>query len=89
MDIREIEEEIEDLELSETTWQNIDKLSQLYIIRNNFIKDGQSYGDSEFLKACENVDVKSLLILLDEHMEIIRMLHPKEYSALIDRIHQL
>lgn len=89
MDLIEINDEIEDLEQSETTWQNIEKLAWLYIIKNNLKEYSYDSKDSEFLQACQNVDVVSLLNLLDEHMEVVKILHPKEYRALISRIQSL
>lgn len=89
MDLIEINDEIEDLEQSETTWQNIEKLAWLYIIKNNLKEYSYDSKDSEFLQACQNVDVVPLLNLLDEHMEVVKILHPKEYRALISRIQSL
>ena len=89
MDLVEIKEEIAELEQSETTWQNIEKLAWLYIVRDNLKEYSFESKDSEFLEACQDADIQSLLELLDEHMEVVKVLHPKEYRALIDRIRKL
>jgi len=89
MDLVEIKEEIAELEQSDTTWQNIEKLAWLYIIRDNLKEYSFEQNESEFLAACQDADIQSLLELLDEHMEVVKVLHPKEYKSLIERIHQL
>lgn len=43
-------------------------------------------GTSEFLAACDGVPVNDVLDLLDEHMEAIRVLYPKEYKIILDRL---
>ena len=51
----------------------------------------ESYA-SEFLIAAsnvENVDVASLLYILNEHIEVVKLLHPSEYESLIKKIREL
>ena len=48
----------------------------------------ESYA-SEFLIAASNVDVASLLYVLNEHMEVVKLLHPREYESLIKKIREL
>ena len=48
----------------------------------------ESYA-SEFLIAASNVDVASLLDILNEHMEVVKLLHPREYESLIKKITEL
>ena len=43
-------------------------------------------GTSEFLAACDGVPVDAVLDILDEHMEAIRVLYPKEYEAILRRL---
>ena len=38
---------------------------------------------SKFTLACSGVDLYELLLILDEHMEAIGALYPKEYSLLM------
>ena len=88
MNIQEIKKEIKVLEKSETTWQNIERLSWLYSIREHFRPEMKFSKESEFLDICKKADLNSMLEILDEHMEVIKVLHPKEYQSLIERIQQ-
>lgn len=49
---------------------------------------GQVWG-SEFLETCSGVDVEELLFVLDEHMEMMLALFPREYDALMAKIKEL
>ena len=44
---------------------------------------------SEFLSVASGVNVSNLLTVLDEHMDVIKLLHPKEYETLIQKIREL
>ena len=44
---------------------------------------------SDFLSAASNVDIVELLNILDEHMEVVKLLHPREYESLIKKIREL
>lgn len=44
---------------------------------------------SEFLTACDGAPVDGILDVLDEHMEVIRVLYPKEYDAIVEKIGEL
>lgn len=48
----------------------------------------ESYA-SEFLIAASNVYVASLLDVLNEHMEVVKLLHHREYESLIKKITEL
>ena len=41
---------------------------------------------SEFIAACEAAQMGDVLDILDEHMEVIRVLYPKEYAEIMRRI---
>ena len=41
---------------------------------------------SEFLAAASGVDITELLNILDEHMSVVKVLHPMEYESLIKMI---
>lgn len=101
MKLQDIEDEIIKLEHSDTNWQNCEKLSCLYIVRDHIENHPQretlsvphetvsQVGGSEFLDACYGTDTTELLYVLDEHMEVIRALYPKEYYAIIKKIKEL
>lgn len=93
MDIQEINVEIEKLEQSETNYQNCSKLAVLYSIRDHYRDNTKmarySYGSSEFLLTVSEAPMDGVLNILDEHMDAIQLLHPKEYTALINKIKRL
>ena len=101
--IDEINKTILDLEQHDTTYATCEKLAWLYVVRDHIDapriqnnecveartdKSPESYA-SEFLIAASNVDVSSLLNILNEHMEVVKLLHPREYEALIEKIKEL
>lgn len=49
----------------------------------------QITGQSEFMDICSQKDIMAVLGILDEHMEAIKLLYPKEYDSIIDRIKDL
>lgn len=101
MNIREIESEIEKLEHDATTYQNCSKLAVLYSVRDHLAdvpapreevaeySPMYSYAKSDFTAAFTSAPMNEALDILDEHMECIKVLYPKEYSAIIKRIKAL
>lgn len=88
MNATEIQEEIERLEKEETSYSNCVKLAVLYTVLNNY-RDQQptsSYGSSEFLLVCSQQPIDKVLDVIDEHMEAIKLLYPKEYNLIIKKI---
>ena len=49
----------------------------------------ETNGDSEFLKAVDGKRAERLWRLMDEFVEAVKILHPKMYSAFIDKIQDL
>jgi hypothetical protein len=99
MDIAEIKTEIARLEGSETNWQNIERLSWLYAVRDHMEGDGGNmilherdtmpdYA-GEFGQAISGKNIDGIMDILQEHMAVIKVLHPKEYQAVIDRIAEI
>ena len=43
-------------------------------------------GTSDFLAACDGVPVDAVLDVLDEHMEAIRVLYPKEFDEILQKL---
>lgn len=92
----ELTQEIDTLESQEPTYATLDRLAAMYVIRDRMDKDSKTNAmkpvkltGSEFLIACSDVDMTSLFSILDEHMDAIKLIHPKEYMALIQRIKAL
>lgn len=96
VDLETVEREINKLEATrDTTYALCQRLSWLYVVRDHLLPSagkeevtGRLSG-SEFLEACSNVPYKALLGVIDEHLETVRVLYPKSYSALVDKIRQL
>lgn len=88
-----IEREIIDLEKRDTTYANCERLAWLYIVRyamqqrivHEKARAGQMAG-SPFLEACSGADITEILRVMDEHMEALRVVYPKEYEAVIRKI---
>ena len=109
IDLREIDETIEELKRHGNSIQAAERLAMLYIARDYMIKEEsapmQEYAQaaaptstparastkrtSEFLEACDGAPIEEMLEVLDEHMEAIRLLYPKEYDAIVKRIGEL
>lgn len=45
-------------------------------------------GGSEFVRAARKAGTPRLLAVLDEHMDCVRALYPKEYSAIMRRLEE-
>lgn len=77
----------------QTNYENCSKLSILYIIRNNIDKakviDEYLETTSEFLSVVSGAPIKDVLLIINEHLDCIKALYPKEYSAIINRIKDL
>lgn len=43
-------------------------------------------GGSEFVRAARKAGMPRLLAVLDEHMDCVRALYPREYTAIIQRL---
>ena len=96
MDLAEIKAEIDKLEQMDTNYTNCSKLAILYSVYDRNTKGdtpgnarGYSYAASEFLNAAYNAPLDGVLAIIDEHMECINAIYPKEYRAIINRIKDL
>lgn len=49
----------------------------------------ETYGTSRFLAACDGLPVEGVLSIMDEHMDAIRVLYPKEYDAILRRLDKM
>lgn len=103
MNMQEIDDEIAKLEHSDSTWSNCEKLSILYGVKNGIIDKtttepnvkrekeqiAYSYASSEFTAAIQGKQVDALIDILEEHFEVVKLLFPKEYQAVIKKISEL
>lgn len=90
-----IEREIDELEARETSYRVCERLSWLYVCRDhlrpqvaNSTTTQQLHG-SEFLELASGVSYPGLMRVLNEHMEAIRAVYPKEYESVMARIRAL
>lgn len=88
--------EISDLESKEPSYAVMEKLAWMYVIRDHLggmaavsQSSAPQMSGSEFLSACSGCDMKSLFSILDEHMEAIQVIHPREFQTLIRKIQLL
>ena len=49
----------------------------------------QIRSDSEFMNVCSQKEITAVVEVLDEHMEAIKLLYPKEYDSIIEKIKEL
>ena len=88
MNIKDIQREITTLENSDANWENIERLSWLYTIVDH-IPDLNKIGGSDFLDAVSRAPLPGVMCILDEHLQALNMLYPKEYKAILNKINQL
>ena len=114
IDLREINETIDDIKRKGGTVNDAITLAMLYIAKDHMQhEDGarmhtetdQNYAQaaempkqkeiptttkkrrtSPCLTACEGVPVEDVLDIMDEHMEAIKVLYPKEYEAILRKL---
>lgn len=98
MNIAEIETEITRLERGDTNWQNIERLSWLYAVYDHLAGnhgvvsadrvDMPQYA-GEFGQVVSGKNIDGVMNVLQEHMAVIKILHPKEYQAVLDKITEI
>lgn len=99
VDLETIEREISELEARQPSYKLCERLSWLYIVRDHLYEklypseDGQrlksALSGSDFLDAANGKPYEDVLKIIDEHLETIKLLYPKTYSALVDKIREL
>ena len=99
MDMNEIRDEIIKLEQGDTNWQNIQRLAWLYTVYGHMagdsaqvvhVSDGvmPEYA-GEFGQVVSGKNIDGVMNILTEHMAVIKLLHPKEYQAVLDKIKEI
>lgn len=97
INLDEIDREIHDLEArGDTTYSLCERLAWLYIVRDHLNPPTDSadnlvrfMGNSEFLELCNGINYNDFMQIIDTHMEALKVVCPKEYNAVIDKIRQL
>ena len=99
IDLETIEREIDKLEHREASYRLCERLSWLYSVRDHlyekiYPQEGverlkTALSGSEFLDAANGKPYEDVMKVVDEHLETIRMLYPKTYDGLVQRIREL
>lgn len=90
-------EAIKECQQKELTYNTCEKLATFYILLNYLYpskEDGYSFSyseittfpnfeGSEFKQAIAGKDIEKVVDVLDEHMNMIQLLFPKEYNKII------
>lgn len=96
IDLETIEREISELETRETSYNLCERLAWLYIVRDHLKPQARTnsalvpeMGGSDFLKLASGTKCTELLGIIDEHLETVRLLYPKTYEGIMDRVRGL
>ena len=85
----DIEQAISELEKGQPTYQTVQKLADLYIVRDH-IQDFVSIDDSsEFLKMASGKKLAGVMSLMDELMETTQLLNPRLYESVMMRLGEI
>lgn len=94
--VETIEKEIIELEARDTSYAVCERLAWLYTVRDHLRRPRDeprdasrrvdSLSGSEFLEAVSGRDLDGVMGVLSEHMEAIRVVAPREYERVIERI---
>lgn len=100
IDYDEIDREIKRLEAGHTTYSSCEKLAVLYAVSNGRKSPDRAYDQSysyaaeeqkkpplsDFATAAGSVSQERLIEILDEHMQAIQAIYPKEYSYIMAKL---
>lgn len=91
VNIDDIDKTILELESKDTTYAVCERLAWLYIVRdhisgNKLTKTATYSNASEFLEIATTCDIDRFLAVMDEHMNCVKTMYPKEYHAVIERL---
>lgn len=93
LSIDEVERTILELEKRDTTYTTCERLAWLYIVHDHLTQRivqekarAAEMEGSPFLSACSGAEIEEILRVMNEHMDALRMIYPKEYDAVVKRI---
>ena len=91
--VEDIDREILELERRDTSYAVIERLCWLYVVRDHMRDDTKErtgdLGGSDFLAAASMVPIGDLMAVLNEHMEAIKVVCPREYESVVAKIRAL
>lgn len=93
----EIEKAIKITETQTINYQTCEKLAVFYYLLDRLYPEQTSkpkeskniVTDSEFLRAVENVELDDALMLIDELLETVKLLHVDLYNAFMKKLNAL
>ena len=93
LSIEEVERTILELEKRDTTYATCERLAWLYIVHDHLTQHivqekarAAEMEGSPFLAACSGAEIAEILRIMNEHMEAVRVIYPKEYEAITVKI---
>lgn len=95
MDVSDINRTIAELEAGKATFQSCEKLAALLAVRKHLTANEEKpkmtlysrlSGESEFMQAVNGASLEQIFKVLDEHMNAIREVAPKEYLSVCRKI---
>ena len=93
LSVEEVERTILELEKRDTTYAPCERLAWLYIVHDHLTQrivqekaHAAEMDGSPFLAACSGADISEILRVVNDHMEAVRVIYPKEYSAVLEKI---
>ena len=93
LSIEEVERTILELEKRDTTYATCERLAWLYIVHDHLTQRivqekarAAEMEGSPFLAACSGAEISEILRVVNEHIEAVRVIYPKEYDAVVKRI---
>ena len=99
IDLETIEREIDKLEHRKASYKLCERLSWLYSVRDHlyakiYPPEGNTalktaLSGSEFLDAANGKPYEDVMQVVNEHMETIKMLYPKTYDGVVQRLREL
>lgn len=90
----EIEKEILTLEKKDTSYAVIERLAWLYIVKEHMEESSpekriERTKGSDFLIACDGKPIDTVLKIIDEYMQSVKEIYPKEYQYVVKLINDL
>lgn len=94
IDVREIQDEIERLEKCETSYASCERLAILYSVLDHNGNEPNaarqpvrySVASSEFEAAASAISWESFMDIMNEHMQAVKAVFPREYAAVIRKL---
>ena len=93
MSVEEVERTILELEKRDTTYATCERLAWLYIVHDHLTQRivnekarASEMEGSPFLAACSGAEIAEILRVVNDHMEALRVIYPKEYEAVTKKI---